>query len=346
MDQVKIFSRVQTPVLAGVAIIFTALLILAYFHIIKPTKPNVARDTPSQYQKIEEDWKRRFEEQDPERAYAEFLRAGNALSYYKAHSLSHIIGEIVFKRLGIRGIALCTPDFGYGCYHGFAGSALQDRGLALVADLNDACESVKNPRVAFGCIHGIGHGILAYVGNEELPRALEACVPLNDGVSDVGGCLGGIFMEYNYNTMRSLKGIDLRPYDIPHAYEPCATQIPERFRAACYYEQPSWWRATFGGNNADTLEQFKKVGRLCADIKGTSLRDICFRGAGNVIGPRSEYRPTVMRELCSAMPSDGSQDSCLHEALNHLLQSDKGKTELRAMCESKEISYEDLCRQN
>ena len=79
-------------------------------------------------------------------------------------------------------------------------------------------------------------------------------------------------------------------------------------------------------------------------IKDVSFRDICFRGAGNVVGPQSKHQANVMREWCATMPTLEAQNLCFHEALNHLLQSDGGKAQLKNLCAAKEISYEDICK--
>ena len=295
----------------------------------------------SSYQVVQKKWYAAFD-RDPQKAYADFLKEGNNVSYDEAHKLSHIVGEIIYAKFGVDGIARCSSDFGYGCYHGVAGAALNSKGLSAVANMSTACKNAGNSSVAFGCIHGIGHGILSYLGNDSLAQTLEACEPINAGAA-VGGCYGGAFMEYNFNTMQSTNGIELRPLQESQVYEPCATEIPEKFKEACYYDQASWWHASFGNDNSSVQEKYAKVGKLCAGIADVAFRSVCFRGIGNVIGPESGYKATVMKQWCKTMPDESSFDGCYHEALQHLLQSEEGKAQLLLLCDSKAISYTNIC---
>ncbi|MCE9541469.1 hypothetical protein K8R03_02820 [Candidatus Kaiserbacteria bacterium] len=318
------------------------LLVLSVCVLYARGQKTVQQPGPlSAYQQLEKKWEDAFD-RSPDGAYGEFMKEANPLSYDEAHKLAHVIGGILYKKFGMQGIQKCTQDFAYGCYHGFAGAALSARGLSGTNDLRDACNGAGDSMIAFGCIHGIGHGILAYLGNEKLSQALEACASVNNGQT-IGGCYGGVFMEYNYNTMQSADGIKLRPFDASAANEPCATEVPEKFRGACYYELPSWWKASLGEKDVSTKDQYRVVGGLCAVITDSALRDTCFRGIGNTIGPGSGYESATMRDWCSVMPTAPDRDACLHEALQHLLQSDAGKAQLRALCTSGQISYGNLC---
>ena len=331
-------SNTHKALIGAALLVLGTLVLITYERGQKITHPS---GLLSAYQELEKKWEDAFD-RSPENAYAEFLVTGKTLSYDDSHKLSHTVGGIIYKKSGVNGVSLCTPDFAFGCYHGFAGAVLEARGLSAIADMRWACDSAGDASVAFGCIHGIGHGILSYLGNGKLTQALEACVPINAGVT-IGGCYGGVFMEYNFNTMQSPTGIELRPFLASKAYEPCATEIPAQFREACYYDQASWWSASFGGKDAAASSRYEKTGTLCAAIQETTLRDVCFRGIGNVIGPESGYDYRVMKQWCGTMSSPESRDLCYHEALQHLLQSDKGKAELRTLCGTKEISYANLC---
>lgn len=295
----------------------------------------------SSHQLLEQKWSGAFD-RDPIAAYADFLKDAGALSYDQAHKLSHVIGEVLYNSFGDTGISRCTSDFGFGCYHGFAGTALNSRGLSEVKELSIACSSSGDTAVAFGCIHGIGHGILSYLGNDSLAKTLEACEPINAGAL-FGGCYGGAFMEYNFNTMQSADGIELRPFSTTTAYEPCSTQIPERFKVACFYDQPAWWTASFDHLAQKEGERYREAGALCAEVKDQESRDVCFRGIGNVIGPESGYDSSVMKRWCELMPDPRERDLCYHEALQHLLQSQQGKSQLMTLCGSGAISYPILC---
>ncbi|MEK7505587.1 MAG: hypothetical protein AAB597_01685 [Patescibacteria group bacterium] len=338
----KIFQgrtfRVKTKLAFVLALISGFFAILFYLNISteNPATPIVG----GSYAAKVAEWKDFFRRSGSAKGYAHFASVAEKLPYNDAHELAHIIGEILEKREGDSGIGFCTNVAAFGCYHGFSGASLYRNGLAAVAGLSQGCSSVSGLGGRMGCMHGVGHGILAHLGDESLEQALLACAPFQ-GDSKTGGCYGGVFMEYNYRTMQSSTGIDLRPYNPNQPYTPCE-EIKETFKEACYYEIPAWWRASLE-KDGDVKTELREVGRLCGEAGDAGLKAVCFRGVGNMIGPRSEYNYSRMREWCSFMPTEG-RESCFREALNHLLQSEAGKEELRLRCVSGEIRYEDFCR--
>jgi len=324
----------------GILGIIALCVAFLYLHNVQST-PRIENSQNFTYKEEKKIWHAHFEKDAPAEVYKRFLSTAATLDYYGAHGLSHIIGEELYAREGWNGITICTQDFGFGCFHGFSGAALSDRGLGATKDLSSACSHLADGDY-LGCIHGIGHGILAFVGNDNLAQALESCES-SQGDEQVGGCFGGVIMEYNYNTMQSESGIELREFSEHEAYAPC-TLLDTRYRPACYYEQPSWWYASL--DNSGRIEPkriFENIGRLCADMSDTAFRTFCFRGAGNVVGPRSDYQASRMKEWCDVMPDSESQDLCYSEALGHLLGSEKGKSELRSLCDSGVVTFSSVC---
>lgn len=322
-------------------VLLVAVSISTYF-VFRSESPATIDSTLSfQYKEEKMRWQQYFDGAPVGEVYAHFLETASALDYYAAHGLSHIIGEELYDREGWEGIAFCTQDFGFGCFHGFSGAALSDRGLGATEKLSAACTNLQRGDY-LGCIHGIGHGILAYVGNDNLVQALVACESSQQD-EVVGGCFGGVIMEYNYNTMQSQSGIDLRPFSESDAYSPCGS-LGDRYTPSCYYELPSWWYASFEGTGAaDSAGIFTRIGKLCSDIQDEASRTFCFRGTGNVVGPRSDVQVARMKEWCDEMPTKNARDLCYAEELGHLLNSEDGTKELRALCESKTVTFSSVC---
>lgn len=291
-------------------------LILALFSgvfFLADHKKRTRSSTPApSFQALQKKWKGTFAHGDAKKAYQEFVDAGAMMSYDNAHTLSHVIGEILYAQYGFGGLEKCGPDFSYGCYHGFAGRALSEHGVSSVADLDADCMKSADP---LGCEHGIGHGILAFLGNEKLSQALTICGSLHQA-SPIAGCFGGVFMEYNFNTMQSKQGIEVRPYVPAQAYEPCATVVPSEYRAACYFDQPAWWRAAAASSSSSDAG-FSATGALCAKIAGSEDRDMCYRGVGNIVAPESAYDETMMRTRCATMPDAHARAICFTEAKQH-----------------------------
>jgi hypothetical protein len=149
-------------------------------------------------------------------------------------------------------------------------------------------------------------------------------------------------MEYNFNTMQSSDGIAPRPFDSKTAYEPCDS-LDAKYRPACYYEQPSWWRVSFAIAARASGTYIKETSALCAGISDGSLRDICYRGVGNVVGPQADYDDATMRVWCDEVADERGRSICFHEALGHLLQSESGRARLTELCAEGDPAARGLC---
>ncbi len=306
---ISIPKRYRVVAAAG-TLIATLLLALAFAY----SGGSKETASVSDYQKTRQEWERRFTEDGTDEAYRAYIEVSSGLDYNASHRLSHVVGEILYRRLGVAGISACTADFAFGCYHGFAGRSLADKGPAFVSSLDEGCKESDDP---LGCLHGIGHGILSYLGNEKINQALEACASLKQE-SPVGGCFGGVFMEYNFNTMQSENGIEVRSYSKEEAYEPCASAVNAEFRISCYFDAPSWWHAAATNWSDSESARFRAVGEMCAAIADSEERQSCFRGIGNVIAPTSGYDAGIIREWCAEMAAADAQGACEATAFGHV----------------------------
>lgn len=240
-------------------------------------------------------WSSQIEKIGAEKAYLEFKKEVSALPLPLQHGEVHFIGPLLYEKLGPQGFVACDTDFNYGCYHGFFAAALSDKGVALLTDLNKACEEKYNPRPS-PCQHGIGHGLMSYLGRAKLVEALEYC-KLTNQKDPLHGCTSGLFMEYNTSTHFSPDGVnDIRPLNSLNPYEPCNTTVPGEFRRSCYFEIGLWWREVY---NRD----FTKIGQLCQNIADSEERKACFSGLALVIAPTTSYNAYETVKLCQKMPS-------------------------------------------
>ena len=254
----------------------------------------------------------------PAGAYADFIETADTLPYDQAHTLAHIVGAILYDREGIAGLSNCTDDFAFGCYHGFAGGVIEKRGITGVGEFTEAC---KRQEDVTDCEHGIGHGLLAYLGSDGLTDALLLCPQAPSGT--VAGCYNGVFMEYFLSTLQRDEGVPIRALDSRAPEEPCASGVPEKFQPACYYELPAWWRARVAAEGASYEEQFRVTGQRCASVADSNLQAVCFKGAGAQIGVFSTYDMKHIRAWCSLMPESG-RALCLSEALNSIAGAQNG----------------------
>lgn len=269
------------------------------------------------YAHLKRSWEGKFSEVGTRDAYREFTEEGRRLPYERSHTIAHVVGAILYDREGIDGVAHCSGEFGYGCFHGFAGRIIEREGTSGIDRFARACESTAHRKA---CEHGIGHGLLAYLSDSELNAALDLCPVSGDG--RVGACHNGVFMEYFFNTLRRNDGLTLRPFDANSPEGPCQSGVSKTYRGACYYELPAWWRAHSSMRGASYAEQFSDAGSRCARVDDGTLRDMCFAGVGAQVAPISENDANLMREWCALMGEEGSS-TCLDEAMRATVEMER-----------------------
>ncbi|NQV93227.1 hypothetical protein HQ403_01885 [Candidatus Kaiserbacteria bacterium] len=251
---------------------------------------------------IESYWRASVSNVGGDEAYKKFSNIVTLLDIDTQHRYAHIFGGVLYEEEGINSFSVCDSNFLYGCVHEFVGEALFDSGVQISDDLNFNCIEKLGESSRF-CQHGIGHGLIAYFGysEESLKQALNICaqLPTLDG-NKIGGCYGGVFMEYNLQSMLADDG----SVRISENYlEPCAS-IDDEYMSSCIYWQPQWWRngplSSFGTDG----EVFKEMGKYCYEITTKrNLIDICFQGIGNIIAPGVDFDTDLSIHMCKEATS-------------------------------------------
>ena len=199
---------------------------------------------------------------------------------------------------------MCDPTFSFGCYHSLAGKAIIEQGLSIVKDLDAACNTTVSGRVNIGCLHGIGHGILGYVGYDNVAEALEAC-RVTSWHKPLGGCPGGVFMENNFHTMESVESSKAR-VATGDLYAPCDA-LSSDFTQECYYYQALWWVRALS-SDFDTAHM--KAGELCDAVSGADERKACFWGLGESAVSQSRSIHTDPVDYCKRISGLSAQLYC------------------------------------
>lgn len=244
-------------------------------------------------------WKNRIDRQGGADAYEAFAAIVMTQDRHFQHTNAHLFGEALYKAEGVDGLSVCDTRFAYGCFHEFLGQAIAVLGVESIPALNDECFSVLTQSPP-SCQHGIGHGTMAAFGYDEdaLQRALNECKNLkyND---PIGGCYGGVFMEYNLRTMLG-DGATPRSFD-ENPFAPCDT-LESTFIPACMYWQPQWWAQTVV-HDLPPIDAYRSMGALCRAFSGPEYDRSCFEGIGNIVADGSGYNAVHVRELCDVAGS-------------------------------------------
>jgi hypothetical protein len=110
------------------------------------------------------------------------------------HQRAHDLGRLSYEKFGAMAFSLSGHECHSGGYHGATEAFFRDQGTSRMAE-NVAliCSNELNSFFRHQCVHGIGHGLMAWT-SYELNDALEICKELSEGV-DQRSCYSGIFME-------------------------------------------------------------------------------------------------------------------------------------------------------
>lgn len=331
--------RTHTVQGAAALIALSALLLGGYYAADERHRADLSQEEPGypERDKARAEIEELLAAHPSEEAHRLFKERYEKVPYNFQHVVAHFFGELLYRKDGIPGIAVCDSSFGFGCYHSFFGLAIAERGPSVAKDLDDECFK-KYGRLGTGCPHGIGHGLMWYLGDEKLAEALSYC----DGMhytEPIGGCTSGVFMEYNERTMATASGEGgSRPFDPGNPYEPCTT-VPVKYREACYFEQAGWWHRALALDTA-------RAGALCEGVAVRGEREACFRGLGNTIGPSTEYDTKASREQCELVQTREGRDLCKQGAAWTFLSDPERAARAPEICDQEDAARKAQCLEN
>lgn len=237
-------------------------------------------------------WVQQITRKGPADAYREFVEKNNVKNPQLQHFSAHVIGEVLYRQTGIDGIAFCGSEFSFGCYHGFATLAIAEGGEDALKELDAACEKTFGP--LSGCQHGLGHGVLEYVGYQHLDNALSMCRSSVYQPVPLLGCTSGVFMEYLTPLAGIAEGLEpeARDFNPGDPYAPCPS-VQEVYRASCYFELGQWLRQT---KDLD-------YGAVCGGLSETD-RKYCFLGLGADFTRGWKDAETLIEKCARYAPDD------------------------------------------
>lgn len=276
-------------------------------------------------------WIDRIQKEGGFAGYAEFASSVADLSPKDQHQKVHYFGGALYEAEGISAAGVCDAQFSYGCFHEFLGRAILAEGLSSMQVLDDACFAGGVPH-SLSCQHGIGHGVLAYIGYEkkDLDHALDECSRLSH-MDSIGGCYGGVFMEFNFRTM--LADETVRVVEHGNLRFPC-DDLKSDYLNACAFWQPDWWRFLYQQAGDSKEKIFSKMGLLC-DTLESSAQPSCYQGIGNITARESNFDARAGAKLCDLTSTQGEYRllcrSFLADSLNTGGAGKKG--EAAAACE-------------
>lgn len=246
---------------------------------------------------------------------ANLVEVSKGGSAFDCHQEAHNVGRLGYSVEKEKAFQSCDASCHSGCYHGAMESFLNEQGTAnLALNIDRICETFETSFGVFECLHGVGHGVLAYM-DYDVPEALSQCGTLKDSFSQ-NSCYGGLFME-NILTAQGL-GASERNHGTDWAnktdpYFPCdAINQNYDIQYQCYQMQTSWMLSIYGYN-------FDIVAEKCLNAPET-MRSVCFKSLGRDAAGHTLRNPVKIMELCAKVPKqEDYYDQCITGAVNVII---------------------------
>jgi len=275
-------------------------------------------------------WEQQISAHGATRAYAEFIELNAAAPRNRQHFSAHAMGVALYTKLGLSGITVCDRSFAFGCYHGLASRAIAEGGEKAVQKLNEHAQAFGAQKFNLVSMsqHGIGHGILEYVGYQHLNQALEMCTTLIDQPAPRVGCTSGVFMEYFTPLAEQTEGAEpfVPPFNPDDPYAPCPS-VAEVFQQTCYFELGQALRQT----------PDSKYLSVCAGLSGESRMN-CFLGVGTDLARMPDPEQVVSRCETAA-----PEDAFFCRAGAAWGYSDDGTQRSQVMCDYHDAAEQKAC---
>ena len=239
--------------------------------------------------------------------------------YVNCHEPAHYVGRYAYEIYDIKAFGECAMLCQSGCYHGAVEAFFKEHGTAnLEKNLNEMCADLTNLFIKHQCLHGMGHGLLAW-SSYQLFEALESCELLKV-VSDRDSCFTGVFMENVVQAMAKFLGLaghitDYLKDDDPHY--PCDI-VSQKYQPTCYFLQTDHMAKIFGGD-------FSKVASSCAEVEYEHARRSCFESTGRTVGSYNRKNPAGAIRDCSKIPAEDMRNLCFRGAVQDSFWDPSGK---------------------
>ncbi len=239
------------------------------------------------------------------------------------HQPAHKAGRMGYKLFGEKAFIEYSAECQSGYYHGVMEGYFEEYSGTNVADsLGTLCKGGLNNFFEHQCIHGIGHGIMAWT-NYELPEALSVCDSLPKRQDS---CWTGVFMENlvakpvpEGGTGKQNIGetdVHYTKYLSPDAQFPC-TSVDEKYKGSCYFLQTSRMLQIFGVD-------FQKIAEACA-ASPINYQNSCFGSMGRDVG--GSFPKDMTREIkeCSWVTNPAMRIECLNGAVQNSFWDPSGQ---------------------
>ncbi len=283
--------KLSYKIFSGLFLLVLVAGLLVWSYSSKKTSYPELQDVKKHSQSFSE-LKKYFEDlanqKSPEYAF-EVLKTADLPPNTDFHLLGHAIGDVLYKKEGLKGIYKCTQDFRNACSHSIVVGLFFDKGESALDAISDACRHAPGGSGAYTmCFHGLGHGILAYL-DYDLKKTVEMCQKTGTpeyNYQEYPQCVGGSIMEMISGGFHDkiAWGRQRKIYFTKNdALTPCDTDlIPSGAKLMCYtYLTPYLFEFAGADINHPGPADFSKAFQYCSKLPlSDPNRNICYGGFG------------------------------------------------------------------
>ena len=250
------------------------------------------------------------------------MKEGEKYTGVDCHQRAHHLGRAAYKEFGAAAFALSSHECQAGSFHGATEALFAARGTTnLEQDVDTICAAAGNPFFRHQCIHGVGHGLMAWTAYELLD-ALPLCDRMPTGI-DKRSCYSGVFMENVVGGLRGMMGHATRFLKDDDPHFPCDI-VDRRYTAPCYFYQTSHMLRVFD-------RDFSKVAQACAEAPRAAHRN-CFQSYGRDVGSATRKDPATAVRYCGHAPAGSNRADCIRGAVQDRFWEKSGADDALAMC--------------
>jgi plastocyanin len=245
---------------------------------------------------------------DPVKAW-EYLKTtyykSDSVQYAGAHSLVHIAANELYNKFGLEGLKTCDYKFSYGCHHGVIEALLIKKGDGGIEEIENYCavEFLPNRTQDFGgCIHGVGHGLVTWHGND-LRKSLKGCEAVREDYRY--SCFDGVYMEY-------VTSVPPHFFDRFHPWKLCIN-LPDDHQPKCAKYQSAIAEIKFNLG-------FEEMAKICESAPRDVLERECVIGLSSYIGRIVNGDTKEIQKRCYYLQPKNRYDCILSAGQNMIQQ--------------------------
>jgi len=249
-----------------------------------------------------------------------------------AHQFAHLVGNGIYRTLGLAGIAICDNAFAYGCYHGVTEAMLLDVGPEKIPEIEKNCIVVLDQQQKHdytGCIHGVGHGLLTWSGLN-IKKALNGCDLFSRQYRPY--CYDGAFMEYA-DSLPKAAALPKNPWEL-------CDGLNEQYRFNCARYQSLLFVNVFGLSLPRSAD-------ACRLAQEENIRYACLGTIGHMIAQQERASKEKILTRCGELYKEEGYAMCVTYGAQELRfqNYDNSERVARELCESLPASWSKRCVQ-